>query len=171
MFLEINRRYQARLKKYLKRYLDDRIEDVVQETFFRLFRQLEGDKEVCLETESLHPLIFFIATHVAVDDVRSESRRRRLHNAFALFPVDGPRPADADVIAAEMWREVRRALTKLPDLNRRVAVIYFVHRNSIREVARRTRTSLTGAKSLIARTRELLITHLEPYWKGADHDL
>ncbi len=171
MFLEINRRYQARLKKYLKRYLDDRIEDVVQETFFRLFRLLEGDKEVCLETGSLHPLIFFIATKVAIDDVRSESRRRRLHNAFALFPLDGPRPADADAIAAEMWREVHRALTKLPRLNRRVAVIYFVRRNSIREVARRTRTSLTGAKSRIARTRELLMTHLEPYWKGADHDL
>jgi hypothetical protein len=30
-FLVINRRYQARLKKYLKRYLDDRIEDVVQD--------------------------------------------------------------------------------------------------------------------------------------------
>jgi len=111
VFLEINRRYQARLKKYLKRYLDDRIDDVVQETFFRLFRLLEGDAEVCLEKESLHPLIFFIAAKVAVDDVRSESRRRRLHNAFALFPLDGPRPADADVIAAEIRREVRRALT------------------------------------------------------------
>jgi RNA polymerase sigma factor (sigma-70 family) len=157
--------------RYLKRFLDDRAEDVMQETFLRLFTILETDEEVALKNETLKELVYVVAARAAIDDLRSHCRRSKLHNEFALFPLDAPRPADTEAMVAEIRREIHRALLKLPRADRRTALLYFVGGYSIKDVALRTRMTVAGATSLISRSRQLLITHLERYWKGAGYDV
>ncbi len=170
-FRQITWRYQKRVDRYLKRYVGDRAEDVMQETFMRLFTILKKAGKEGLENETLKALVYVVAARAAVDDRRSYWRRSRLHHEFALFPLDDPRPADTEAMAAEIRREVHTALLKLPRPDRRAALLYFVGGYSINDVALRTRMTLTGATSLISRSRQLLITHLERYWKGAGHDV
>jgi RNA polymerase sigma-70 factor, ECF subfamily len=145
----------------LKRYLGDRAEDVMQETFFSVSRELKRDPNIGLKNESLQALIYVIAARTATDDLRSESRRRRLHNDLALFPIDSPSPADADAMAKEISRELRRALLKLPYEDRRVLLLYFVGGYSARDVARRTRTTVKAAQNRIGRARERVMAHME----------
>src|SRR5438093_3597739 len=93
------------------RVLADRTaaEDVAQEVFLKFHRSLSPDSERA--SGWLHSA----AVHSALNVIRSERRRARRETTHALDPVqtrvESPEPL---VEQAEQRREVRRALSRLP---------------------------------------------------------
>ena len=171
-FRLISVRYRARALTYVRRYFraEDRAEDVVQEAFFRVFSKMKRDRNVCPEGKTLEPLVTSIAARTAIDDLRMSSRRAQ-HEVLALFPVADPSDEEADTIAKEIEIDFRAALATLPPEQQRDVWLYFVAGYTGSEIARMTRSTLSVTRKRLTRAREGLIEHLQPYRKGANHDV
>jgi RNA polymerase sigma-70 factor (ECF subfamily) len=170
VFRLIVERYQRRLLTYVARHfrLDDRAVEITQEALFRLFCKILRDPNLWLENNTLQPLLIRIAGAVAVDELRGERSRRELQHKLTRAPGAEPSRPDEDLLAAEIVREVWSALAKLPPTLQTAALLYFADGYSSTEVARLTKSAPGVAKGRIARARELLITYLEPFWKGVN---
>jgi len=161
-FRLISVRYKARVLTYVRRYFkaEDRAEDVVQETFFRIFRKMKRDRNVCPEGETLEPLVISITARTAIDDLRMNTRRAR-HEVLALFPVADPSDEEAYTIAREIEIDFRAALATLPPTLQRDVWLYFVAGYTGSDIARMTRSTVGATKMRISRARQLLIEHFE----------
>jgi len=137
-------RYERELFGYLRRYLHDAemAEDVFQATFFRIHLKRERFED----GRKLHPRLYTIATHLAID----AQRRNRRHRMATL---DRGRPGDDDsstlastVVAhestADEWLEdeetrdwLRSAVEKLPEPQRYVVQLIYQQGLKYREAA------------------------------------
>jgi RNA polymerase sigma-70 factor (ECF subfamily) len=133
-FAEIVRRYAGVVYAASYRVLHDRgrAEDVSQEVFFRLLRRPQS------VSQSLGGWLHQCATRLSVDELRSESARRRREAA--------PRTAEAERgPAATAWQDISahvdEALAELPPESRELLVSHFLRGKSQSVIAIETRTS------------------------------
>ena len=77
-------RYESALLRYATRLLNnaDSAQDVVQDTFIRLFRRRPDDGTA--DEGRLRQWLYRTAHNAAIDHIRAEQRRRRLHERHAL---------------------------------------------------------------------------------------
>jgi RNA polymerase sigma factor (sigma-70 family) len=133
-FAEIVRRYAGVVYATSYRVVQDRgrAEDVAQEVFFKLLRKPHS------VSQSLGGWLHQCATRLALDDVRSETaRRKREANRRIELP-------DEDTQAqtwAELSPHVDEALSTLPEELRELLVSHFLQGKSQNAIAVETRTS------------------------------
>jgi RNA polymerase sigma factor (sigma-70 family) len=134
-FAEIVKRYAGVVYATSFRVLHDRgrAEDVSQEVFFRLLRRPQA------VTQSLGGWLHQCATRLALDDLRSETARKR-REANRRIELDND--ADAQVTT---WQEISpvvdEALATLPEESRELLVSHFLQGKSQNTIAVETRTS------------------------------
>jgi RNA polymerase sigma-70 factor (ECF subfamily) len=133
-FTEIVRRYAGVVYATSYRVVQDRgrAEDVAQEVFFKLLRKPHS------VSQSLGGWLHQCATRLALDDVRSETaRRRREANRRIELPA-AETPAQT---WAELSPHVDEALSTLPEEFRTLLVSHFLQGKSQSAIAVETRTS------------------------------
>lgn len=170
-FTALVERYKDRMVNYLARLTGcrDRAEDFAQETFVRLYQQLDHYRE----EGALTAYLFRIATNLVRSDERRKQRwrllkplldySRRLEASNGSGSVAGPQAA---ALAREEHREVTRAIASLDLIYRAPLVLREIEGLSYLEIAAAMGCSEGTVKSRLFRGRQLLKEKLAPYWNG-----
>jgi RNA polymerase sigma-70 factor, ECF subfamily len=170
-FTELVDRHKDRMVNYLARMTGCResAEDFAQETFVRLYQQLDRYRE----EGALTAYLFRIATNLVKSD---ERRKRRWRLLQPLLDVAGRAPAGngsgptagphAAAVAREEHREVTRAIASLDLIYRAPLVLREIEGLSYQEIAATMGCSEGTVKSRLFRGRQLLKEKLAPYWNG-----
>ena len=153
---ELYRRYGGAVWAVARRVCGDRTldEDVTQTVFVDLWRRPQRFDPT---RGALRPWLVAQAQARAVDTVRSEAaRQRRQEREVRLAPPPSPE-VEAEVHLAALSEEVRRAVARLNEDERRAIVLAYFGGNSYRETAEmlgepegtvksRIRRALTGLR-------------------------
>ena len=152
VFAEVVRRYAGMTYSAAYRVLQDagRAQDVSQETFYRLMRQPR------LVSHSLAGWLHRTATHLALDEKRSELARRKREKAYFIA-----RGADEAIVATEpRWDEVSpfmdEAINALPEPSRTMVVRHFLQGTPQAELAVEMNTSAATVSRRIKTGVEML---------------
>ncbi len=177
-FEELVSRYQGRLVAIFEHMIGtrDQAEDLAQEVFLRVYRA----RKDYIVAAKFSTWLFTIANNVALNAMRSRSRRREV----TLQPCEsgpmGARPLDRMVQAssgqmparqldkAEMREIVRMALGALNERQRMAVLLCKFEGLSYAEIATTMELSPQAIKSLLSRARGNLREVLEPYLTRGD---
>jgi len=115
--------YQAPLLRYATRLLNNATaaQDVVQNALIKLFRQWQPGMQP--DEIKLRNWLFQVTHNEAVDWIRAEARRRRLHDAHAVAVDCETGGAQADPPADERAATVMRCLAALDPAQRQVVLL------------------------------------------------
>jgi RNA polymerase sigma-70 factor (ECF subfamily) len=173
-FTRLVDRHKDAVVNYLTRLTGcrDRAEDFAQETFVRLYQNLDRYRE----EGALAAYLFRIATNLVRSDERRRKRWRLLRpmlavsgflpggdGAVASAPEPGPQ---GRALAHEEYRQVTRALASLDLLYRAPLVLREIEGLSYHQIADALGVSEGTVKSRLHRGRQLLKERLAPYWNG-----
>lgn len=149
---------RERLLDYLTKWTGDAdlAEDLVQETSVRWWRERPGG------VRNADAWLFRVATNLARDALRAESRRNGLRacEVETLAPSP-PRPADDRLEAAEIRRVVHEALVRLSERDRTALLMReqgFKHR----EIAEALDLQTNAVGMVLARAVKKLAAFLPP---------
>lgn len=135
-FAELTRRYADHVYSTCLRILGDPAlaEDATQETFFKLFKQPRQVRE------SIGGWLHRVATRLAIDRIRHDTRRRAREQEYTR--LDAARRGDA---AVESWDalapHVDAALDDLPRDARDILIAHFLHDRTLTDLAREQHVS------------------------------
>jgi RNA polymerase sigma-70 factor, ECF subfamily len=130
-----------RLRRYLVRITGDRADDVLQETLFRIWRNLGWLREPVL----FRPWAYRIATREAFRHLRRERKHEDGRaNASALEQVPAPPSDPAERLLIES------ALSRITPLTRAVLAAHYLEGLTLEETAAATETPLGTVKSRLA---------------------
>jgi RNA polymerase sigma-70 factor (ECF subfamily) len=165
------RRYVRPLHAFLRRSgLSHEADDATQELLAKLIRVLpQFDPN---GTASLTTWVFTVAHRWLID----EKRKRHLSVApldEALQVADAqPRP-DEQLASRQLRSELERAVSQLPEAQRRVFVLFNVHQHPLEQIAEVERVPMGTLKSRLHRARAALASALFPllddHRGGVDH--
>ena len=130
--------YERQLLRYATRLLNDAAaaQDVVQEAFIRLFRRWTPAGP---DDGRMRQWLYRTTHNAAVDLIRGEQRRRRLHERHALErDASAPPAAPAELDAADRKRVVLERLAQLDPSEREVLVLRLQEGLSYSDIARVT---------------------------------
>ncbi len=170
-FAQLVERHKAAVYTYLVRMVGDETEaeDLAQMVFLQIFRSARRYKP----TAKFTTWLFTIARHLCLNELR----RRKRHAADYIEDLHGgpareievqlpdPRPAmpDSEVLKAEFFQMLEKALSQLPE-NQRTAIILFSQQGlSYEEIACVLGCSVQATKSIIHRARLYLREVLKRY--------
>lgn len=164
-FEQVVTEHHAEIHRYLRRTIAraPEAEDLAQETFlraYRAYRRLPPDARV-------RPWLFTIATNVARNHFRSESRRRRAHNEMETTGRQGSDgEADGEAVAGEIRLQLDAAVLALPPKQRMAFTLRKVHDLDYETIARSLDCSADSARAhvfqALRKLRRSLNGHLSP---------
>ncbi len=172
-FEELVARYQDRLVTVLEHVVGDRdqAEDLAQDVFLRMYRA----RKTYQPTAKFATWLFTIANNLALNAVRSRSRRREhqvplrdsgpmavASPGHGIVAGSGFMPARR-IDKAEMRQVVRRALENLNERQRMAVLLNKFEGMSYIDIAQTLGLTEPAVKSLLARARSNLREMLEPY--------
>jgi RNA polymerase sigma-70 factor, ECF subfamily len=141
-------------------------EDVVQETFLRVFKNLDRYDE----KQKFSTWIYRIATNLSIDQLR---KRKAAYSLDAGMAADGegtdyystlastdPTP-ESQLILTETQRTIRRAIDQLPEKYKSVVILRYMHDMSLQEISEVLDMPVTTVKTRVHRGREYLRKRLE----------
>lgn len=140
-------------------------EDVVQETFIRVFTNLERYDE----TQKFSTWIYRIATNLCIDRLR---RRRSVYSLdadmqdgdgndwYSLMPGNEPTPEN-QLIVSETQGQIRESIDSLPEKYKSIVVLRYLHDLSLQEISEIVKMPVTTIKTRLHRGREFLRKKLE----------
>ena len=166
-FAEMVAIYKDKLFQLGYRMTDNRqeAEDVVQETFLRVFRNLDRYDE----NQKFSTWIFRIATNLCIDRLRkrkitysldAESTEHEGLDGYAMLPGDERTP-ESELMLSETQRLVRDAIAALPVKYKSVMVLRYMHDLSLQEIADILEIPVTTVKTRAHRGREFMRKKLE----------
>jgi len=144
-FAVLMRRYQPELLNYLVRLLRDphRAEEVLQAAFLRIYQHRDRFQR----GRRLRPWMYSIATHLAIDLIRSEARKRTVSldtprfereleggTLVELLAATVQDPAE-QIEARELYDWLHRAVEALPEHLRTVITLVYFRGLKFREAA------------------------------------
>lgn len=175
-FNELMLRYQNRLITILQHLIGRRelAEDLAQEVFLRVYRA----RKRYVAGAKFSTWLFTIANHVALNALRSQSRRPEVNlDSRASGPM-GANPLDQMALAAsgflptrsmdkaELFEVVRSAMQGLNERQRMAVLLNKFEDMSYADIATTMELSPEAVKSLLTRARVNLRQALEPYLEG-----
>jgi RNA polymerase sigma-70 factor (ECF subfamily) len=173
-FGELVRRYGGCVLGYLTKMSGSRetAEDLFQETFKRVH-----EKAHTLRGDAFRAWLFRIATHVAVDGVRRQSRGLKVvslnrdsdcgnEGSSEAALADGE--PSGEVIRAEQRAQVRRAIELLPERQRATLVLAYYQQLSYPEVAEVLGCSVGAVKTQMYRALKTLARKLPDISGGVE---
>jgi RNA polymerase sigma-70 factor (ECF subfamily) len=141
-------------------------EDVVQETFLRVYMNLERYDE----NQKFSTWIYRIATNLCIDRLRKRKPNYSIDAEMsdndgtdwhAILPSDEAGPED-ELILSETQQNIRNTIQSLPDKYRTVVVLRYLHDMSLQEISDVLEMPVTTVKTRVHRGREFLRKKLEP---------
>jgi RNA polymerase sigma-70 factor (ECF subfamily) len=141
-------------------------EDVVQETFLRVYMNLERYDE----NQKFSTWIYRIATNLCIDRLRKRKPNYSIDAEMsdndgtdwhAILPSDEAGPED-ELILSETQQNIRNTIQSLPDKYRTVVVLRYLHDMSLQEISDVLDMPVTTVKTRVHRGREFLRKKLEP---------
>ena len=146
-------------------------DDLVQITFERIIRSLAEPKG-----ESVINLCAWasgVATHVALDALRSRIRERSMFLAddptdgHSSFEPAGSASAERDLDARRQLQVVQEVLGRMKDTFATTVVLHDMLGHDLAETAALTHVSVAAAQSRLVRGRKQLLRRVERFSKGA----
>lgn len=137
-------------------------EDLAQTAFVRLWKKRESLKE----TGSLKGLLYTIVRNLALDEIRSRTRRDQAR--ASVPPGPSPRTPYEDVQGAELHRLAASAVARLPERRREVFRLVREEGLTYREIAGVLDLSEQTVANHMSLALADLRTALKPYLAGND---
>jgi RNA polymerase sigma-70 factor (ECF subfamily) len=141
-------------------------EDVVQETFLRVYMNLDRYDEA----HKFSTWIYRIANNLCIDRLRRRKPTLSLDfedengettgSGYAVLSGDEDRPEE-QMILSELQSTVRDAIDKLPDKYKSVVILRYLHDLSLQEIGEVLDLPVTTVKTRVHRAREALRLTLE----------
>ncbi len=171
-FNELMRRYNSRIINYIYRIIGDRdrAEDLLQDTFVRVYRNIDRfDVERKFST-----WLYTIATNLAKNELRNKGRSPLLYFQNFFFrksdqkmfeAVDGKAGPDDQVYRGELEQIVTLAIEKLPPRHKLVFTLREREGKSYEEIAGILDCNIGTVKSRLNRARARFAQIVEPMLK------
>lgn len=165
-FTDIYARYHSRVMATVYRILRDRAEaqDVTQEVFLKFYRSLEAWDP---NRAQLSSWLFRMSENRAIDSWRA--RRRHLNPAGPELPSEPSATAEPAACphrrleCIEKTRHLERGIEALPELQRRLFVLRYVHQLKMDEIAALEKRSIGTVKSALHRATRSIRRRLAHY--------
>ncbi|MDB5054755.1 MAG: polymerase subunit sigma-24 [Bacilli bacterium] len=167
-FAELVELYKDKIYHLGYRMLNQRqeAEDVVQETFLRVYTNLNRYDE----NQKFSTWIYRIATNLCIDRLRKRKANYSLDadmsdgegmdwHATLASEQAGP---ETELILSETQQHIRDAIETLPDKYKTVVVLRYLHDLSLQEISDVLDMPVTTVKTRVHRGREFLRKKLEP---------
>ncbi len=153
------RRHGPLLRAYARRILSatDEVDDVVQETFITAWQQLP----TLDDRTQVKSWLVTIASRKSIDRVRARGRRREDNIDDHLAEAMSPDDAHGTVEARSRDEALSRALSALPEDQRRCWVLRELARYSYDDIARELELPVSTVRGLLARARKTLMAEME----------
>ncbi len=166
-FADIVELYKDKLYHLAYRMVGNRqeAEDIVQETFLRVFRNLDRYDE----TMKFSTWIYRIGTNLCIDKLRKRKASYSLDadvadgegtDWYAMLPSDEPTP-EGRVMLSETQRRIREAIDTLPEKYKSVVILRYLHDMSLQEIGDVLDMPVTTVKTRVHRGREFLRKKME----------
>lgn len=166
-FAELVELYQEKLYHMAYRMLNNRqeAEDVVQDTFLRVYNNLERYDD----TMKFSTWIYRIATNLCIDRLRkrkpiysldAESSEYEGLDGYSMIPSDNRTP-ESELLLSETQRIIHQAIDTLPPKYKTVMILRYIHELSLQEVGDILDMPVTTIKTRVHRGREFLRKKLE----------
>ncbi|GGG07449.1 RNA polymerase sigma factor SigW [Paenibacillus abyssi] len=166
-FAEIVGLYQEKLYHMAYRMLSNRqeAEDVVQDTFLRVYNNLDRYDE----TMKFSTWIYRIATNLCIDRLRkrkpsysldAESSDHEGLDGYSMIPSDDRTP-ESETLLSETQRIIHQAMDTLPAKYKSVMVLRYLQELSLQEIGDVLGMPVTTVKTRVHRGREFLRKKLE----------
>jgi RNA polymerase sigma-70 factor, ECF subfamily len=169
-FRELLERYSKKILNYINRiiYDRDRAEDLLQDTFIRVYRNIDR-----FDTgRRFSTWLYTIATNLAKNELRNVSRSPVLffqtllfHNKYKLIfeAADMNAKPDDLLYKSQLKQLVAQAVRELPEQHRLIFTLREIEGKSYREIAEITGTNIGTVKSRLNRSRKCFARIIEPY--------
>lgn len=140
-------------------------EDVVQETFLRVYKNLDRYDE----SQKFSTWIYRIATNLCIDRLRkrkavysldAESSDHEGLDGYAMLPSDGKTP-ESELLLSETQRLIHDAIATLPVKYKSVMILRYLQELSLQEISDVLDMPVTTIKTRVHRGREFLRRKLE----------
>lgn len=163
MFGILMERYEKPLRRYLVRltgWAEEEIEDILQESFIKVYRNLNDyDEQMKFST-----WIYRITHNQAIDTIRSVQARPFL-SAVSLEEivnlVQAPEEIEKNLILKNDLAQVRRIISELPLQYREVLFLRFLEEKTYEEIVDILKKPKGTVATLIARGRKILLEKLK----------
>ncbi|URN96243.1 MAG: RNA polymerase sigma factor SigW [Candidatus Pristimantibacillus lignocellulolyticus] len=166
-FAELVELYQEKLYHMAYRMLNNRqeAEDVVQDTFLRVYNNLERYDV----TMKFSTWIYRIATNLSIDRLRkrkpvysldAESSDYEGLDGYSMIPSDNRTP-ESELLISETQQIIHQAIDTLPPKYKSVMILRYIHELSLQEVGDILDMPVTTIKTRVHRGREFLRKKLE----------
>jgi len=166
-FAELVGLYQDKLFYMAFRMLNNRqeAEDVVQETFLRVYKNLDRFDE----TMKFSTWIYRIATNLCIDRLRkrkpvysldADSPEHEGLDGYSMIPSDNRTP-ESEMLMTETQRIIHQAIESLPPKYKTVMTLRYLQDMSLQEVGDVLDMPVTTIKTRVHRGREFLRKKLE----------
>jgi RNA polymerase sigma-70 factor (ECF subfamily) len=140
-------------------------EDIVQETFLRVYTNLDRYDE----NQKFSTWIYRIATNLCIDRLRKRKPSFSIDaemmdgegtDLHAMLASDDAGP-DEELILSETQHNIREAIQTLPDKYKTVVILRYLHDMSLQEISDVLDMPVTTIKTRVHRGREFLRKRLE----------
>jgi len=166
-FAEIVDLYKDKLYHLAYRMTGNRqgSEDVVQETFLRVYKNLDRYDE----NQKFSTWIYRIATNICIDQLRkrkaiysldAESSDHEGLDGYAMLPSDDRTP-ESELLLSETQRIIHGAIATLPVKYKSIMILRYLQDLSLQEIADVLEMPVTTVKTRVHRGREFLRKKLE----------
>jgi RNA polymerase sigma-70 factor, ECF subfamily len=145
-------------------------EDVVQDTFLRVYTNLDRYDE----NQKFSTWIYRIATNLCIDRLRKRKPNYSLDaempdgegaDWYSMLPADQGTPEEETVLS-ETQHQIRKAIDTLPEKYKSVVILRYLHDLSLQEIGDVLKMPVTTVKTRVHRGREFLRKKLEPEFGG-----
>jgi RNA polymerase sigma-70 factor (ECF subfamily) len=155
-FTELYLRFRQRVFTYCLRMLGNpqEAEDLYQEVFIRVYQR----SHQFAEDKSLSGWIFTIAHNLCLNRIRDRKQATGLDEVRYVA-------APAQDFGEDWQGRIQWALNEVPDENREPFLLFEYQGLTYQEISEVMDITVPAVKSRIYRTRELLRTLLEPYYR------
>ncbi|MBN2288289.1 MAG: sigma-70 family RNA polymerase sigma factor [Candidatus Glassbacteria bacterium] len=169
-FKELMERHSKKVLNYLNRmvYDRDRAQDLLQETFVRVFRNIERFDT----SRKFSTWLYTIATNLAKNELRAVSLSPLLffhdlffHHKYRLMfeAADQAAGPDDQLYRSQLRDLVARAVRELPAHHRLVFSLREIEGKTYREIAEILGCGIGTVKSRLNRARKIFAGIIEPY--------
>jgi RNA polymerase sigma-70 factor, ECF subfamily len=171
-FSELMKRYNRRMVNYIFRIIGDRdrAEDLLQDTFIRVYRNINRfDRNRKFST-----WLYTIATNLAKNELRNAGRSPLLYFQNFFFRKDEPQMFDAadksgrpddNLYNKQLSDIIKSSIEKMPQRHRVVFTLRETEGKSYEEIAEILGCNIGTVKSRLNRARARFAQIVEPYLK------
>ena len=165
-------RYSRKLINYINRIINDRdrAEDLLQDTFVRVYRNIER-----FETDrKFSTWLYTIATNLAKNELRNAGRSPLMYFQNLFFRKEDPKmfeaadnveKPDERLYQNELGTLINKAVEKLPERHKVVFTLRESEGKSYEEIADILGCNIGTVKSRLNRARSKFAQIIEPYLK------